>query len=128
MTNLFAVVFLVGVFRFIVRSAPRRQTFMPLDREQRRFQFHTRLDAEVGLHTEEYEAMLARGIAAKRKMLAHCRNRVHVEKTPDWLLFGMERIGDGPLTRVRLRATPLKSLAKAGPVITVRKQRLSLAR
>jgi hypothetical protein len=128
--SIIALAFLLAcVARFVMRPA-RHCTFAPQDDAQRLCQFRDRLDAEIGLRTSEYEAMLARGIAAKRKLLAQVRNRGLTARTPDWLLFGLQRIGDGPMTRVRLHATPLKSLLiKPQPAITVRKrERLSLAR
>jgi len=57
-----------------MRKARAHGNLTPQNDAQRMFQFDQRIDAAIGRKSEEYEAKLARGIRAKRRMLAQIRN------------------------------------------------------
>jgi len=124
-TILLALTF-AAVFAYLMRSTRVHGSLEPSSNALRLHQWDRRMAcADLGQHSEARVYMQARGAIAKRRMLAHLRNSQPTASAPAGLLIVMQRIGDGPLTPMRLQVAPLASLrAKPEVQIAVRRPRL----
>ncbi len=72
---LVALIVVLVVLVRVQRTGATRDVRAPLNPEQREAQWRHRLDAEIGLNSEEYLRLLGRGISAKRHLLANLARR-----------------------------------------------------
>lgn len=119
----FAAIFTWWVFRKRVHGPME-----PTSNAAALYRWSQRFDAEYPTDSEQRLALQARGTVAKRRLLAHLRNRPQPASAPAGSLFGLQRIGNGELTKVELQVEPLKSLQVEQQVPVTVRRRLSLAR